>query len=349
VGTLRAGEAPVLAVITDQDGKRELVIRRADGQTSRQKLAESFKGTPNGLVIHDVNQDGRPDLVVLIPYEKLKVLLQEEDQAFNEQDVAPPGGSVEQPWIARADVDGDGKPELLLAQKNFLRAVVLQSDPPAAGTTNKPGWSFKVKEQINGAASNSRIVGATALADGTNAIPSLFLLDAERKGLTLCQRDSAGVWQVARTAPLPVTDFTAIHAVGLGQPTPNAVAFTGINAVAWLPFGGSVWSITELDSYETPIKDGYLHDVVSGDLNQDGRHDLVFLETGRNYLDIVAFEPPHRLVPADRWQVFEERTFRNRRTEIPEPREALIADFTGDGRNDLVVLVHDRILLYPQQ
>jgi hypothetical protein len=55
------------------------------------------------------------------------------------------------------------------------------------------------------------------------------------------------------------------------------------------------------------------------------------------------------LVPANRWQVFEERTFRNRRGDFPEPREAWIADFTGDGRNDLVVLVHDRLLLYPQE
>jgi len=31
-----------------------------------------------------------------------------------------------------------------------------------------------------------------------------------------------------------------------------------------------------------------------------------------------------------------------------EPREALVADVTGDGRNDLIILVHDRILVYPQ-
>jgi hypothetical protein len=54
-------------------------------------------------------------------------------------------------------------------------------------------------------------------------------------------------------------------------------------------------------------------------------------------------------VPANRWQVFEERTFRGRRNDIPEPREAFIGDFTGDNRSDLAVLVHDRILLYPQE
>jgi hypothetical protein len=110
-----------------------------------------------------------------------------------------------------------------------------------------------------------------------------------------------------------------------------------------------VWELAELDSYETPIKDGYLRDVVSGDLNNDGRKDLVFLETAKNYLDLVAFELPHKLVPANRWQVFEERTFRSRRNDAMEPREAAVADVTGDGKADLIVLVHDRILVYPQE
>jgi hypothetical protein len=128
-----------------------------------------------------------------------------------------------------------------------------------------------------------------------------------------------------------------------------AVGLVGLNAIGWLQLQGDVWEIADLDGYETPIKDGLLHDVVSGDLNGDGRKDLVFLETGKSYLDLVTFEEPHKLVPATRWQVFEERTFRSRRNELPEPREALIADLTSDSKNDLVVLVHDRILLYPQE
>jgi hypothetical protein len=347
VGALEAGAKPALAVILDQDGKRSLVVRSADGQTRTQKLSETFKSNPSGLAIHDADQDGAPDLIVMIPYERVKVLRQTAEKNFEELDILPPGGSVEQPWFSAADVDGDGKPELLLAQKNFLRAVVLQKDAPASADV-KANWTFAVREQINGAGSNSRIVAAAPLA-GTNAVPWLFLLDAERKTLTLCERDAAGVWQPVRNLPLPVTDFTVLRAISLGGTEPNAIAFVGQNGVAWLPFSGTAWEIQELDSYETPIKDGRLNDVVSGDLNQDGRKDLVFLETAKNHLDIVTFDAPHRLTPAARWQVFEERTFRNRRSDAPEPREALIVDVTGDGKNDLVVLVHDRILVYPQE
>ncbi|PYM14649.1 MAG: hypothetical protein DME18_06210, partial [Verrucomicrobia bacterium] len=347
VGALQPNARPSLAMILDKEERRELQIRTADGKITSQKLNENFKSNPTSFAFHDLNQDGLNDLIVLTPYEKIKVLLQLRERSFAEEDIAPPGGSAEQPWMSVADVDGDGKPELLLAQKNFLRAVVWQVE--TNGVDGKATSSFRVKEQINGAGSNSRIVAAVALPNGTNRIASLFLLDAERKWLTLSERDAAGVWQVVRNLPLPVSDFSSLQAVALGATHLNSVAFMSLHSVAWMAFTGEVWEFAELDGYETPIKDGYLNDVVSGDLNNDGRRDLVFLETAKNYLDIVTFETPHQLVPASRWQVFEERTFRGRRSDLPEPREALIADVTGDGKNDLVVLVHDRILVYPQE
>jgi hypothetical protein len=180
-------------------------------------------------------------------------------------------------------------------------------------------------------------------------VTSLFLLDAERKALTLCERDTNAAWQVVRNISVPFTEFTELQSIGLGGKKPNTIAFFGANAVGWMALTGDVWEFSDLDGYETPIKDGHLHDVVSGDLNGDKRRDLVFLETGKNYLDIVIFDPSGKLVPANRWQVFEERTFRGRRGDQPEPREALITDLTGDGKNDLAVIVHDRILVYPQE
>ena len=351
VGKLRPGAKPTLAILTDMDGKRMLVTCTADGKSTTQKLSDDFKSNPAEMVFHDADQDGLNDLVILIPYEKVKVLLQNSGKktGFTEVDVAPPGGVLEQPWLATADIDGDGKPELLLAQKNFLRAVVLTKTGDAGTSTNGNGWAFTVKEQINGAASNSRLIGAAAVPNGTNAVDSLFLLDAERKALTLCERDKAGAWQVVKNIELPVSDFSDLQPLAMGGKTPNSVAFMGLNSIGWMSFTGDIWEFSELDGYETPIKDGYLHDVVSGDLNNDGRKDLVFLETAKNYLDLVIFDANHKLVPANRWQVFEERTFRGRRNDLPEPREAVVDDVTGDGKNDLIIIVHDRILVYPQE
>ena len=358
-GPLKSGAKPALAVIVDKDGQRSLVTRTADGKTRTQKLSSSFTSNPATLAVQDVNQDGLADLVVLTPYEKIKVLLQKTAGSpgqsvatagdFDEVDVDPPGGAIEQPWLATADVDGDGKTELLLPQNNFIRAVVLEPQTKIPDSTNKPVWVFRVRDQINGASSDSRIVGATTVMNGTNASPSLFLLDAEHKQLTLCERNTNGVWRVTRNVALPVSDFSGLQSVALGGTNVQSIGFLGQNAAAWMPLAGEVWDFTTLDGYDTPIKDAYLNDVVAGDLTGSGRKDLIFLETARNNLDIVSFDSHHKLVPGARWPVFEAHTFRGAANAVPEPREALVTDVTGDKKNDLIVLVHDRILVYPQE
>jgi len=348
VGRLRSEANPVLAAIVDRDGERVLLTVAADGNRTTQKLSETFKSNPATLAVHDADQDGLADLIVLIPYEKVKILRQTREGRFDELDIAPAGGVIEQPWSSTADLDGDGKPELLLAQKNFIRAVVLKQEAAPGNATNKTAWAFQVKEQINGAASNSKLVAA-AFVPGTNSAPCLFLLDVERKTISVAQPDKLGVWQIVRNVQLPVWDFAGLYPVAFGGTQANAIGFVGLNAVAWLALEGDVWEMTELDSYETPIKDGRLFDVVLGDLNNDGRKDLVFLETAKNHIDIVEFSPEGKLVPGQRWQVFEERTFRGRRFDTPEPREATVADVTGDGKNDLIIVVHDRVIVYPQE
>lgn len=349
VGALTPGRPPVLAVIVDREGRRSLLVREAGGTARSQPLNDNFKANPSELAVHDADADGLPDLVALVPFEKVKVLRQVAGKDFAELDVSPPGGVLEQPWLSRADVDNDGKSELLLAQKNFLRAVVLEAEERAPSATNDARWVFRVKEQINGAASNSRLVAAAPLPQANGVPALLLLLDAERKAITLCERGADAIWRATREVPLPLADFRSLQPLALGGTQVNTLTLASANAVGLLALSGDVWTIAEVDSYETPVKDGVLRDVLAGDLNHDGRKDLVFLEVAKSYVDVVELTPERRLAPGTRWPVFEERSYRGRRSVFPEPREGLIADVTGDGKEDLLLLVHDRILLYAQE
>ncbi len=348
-GELEHGKSPILAVIEDLDGKKRLNLQNFQGKVRVQTLSENFKSNPIQMSMMDVDQDGRMDLVILIPYEKIKILRQTNALEFEELDIAPPGGVSEQPWMAAADVDSDGKGELMLAQKNFVRAVVLARENSDGTTPEKAVWNFDVKEQINGGGANSRIAGAAMISDDRSGAHMLFLLDAGLKNLSLCTRDTAGVWQVTRSIELPATDFSNLQPLRMGEAGPDALALMGLNAVAIQSFGGAAWQLEELSGYETPIKDGFLTDMFAGDVDHDGHKELVFLETARNHVDIVTVDPSGHLGEGDRWRVFEERSYRNRRAEASEPREVLVADVTGDKKDDIILIVHDRILVYPQE
>jgi hypothetical protein len=141
VGPLTSGQPPSLIAILDRDGQRVLWTKTANGKATTQPLSSEFKSNPIDLRLHDVDQDGAQDLVVMIPYEKIKILRQIPGEDFEEIDLAPPGGTIEQPWITTCDVDGDGKTELILAQKNFLRALVLQG---AAGSSRNRSTVHRV-------------------------------------------------------------------------------------------------------------------------------------------------------------------------------------------------------------
>ncbi len=338
-GVLELGNKPVLALVVEKDGSRHLQLHQPDVAMATQKLNKAYKANPSIVAFHDMDQDGQNDLLLLAPFEKIKVLVNRVDADFEEVDVAPPGGTLDKPTFNTADVDGDGKAELLLAQQNFLRAVKLEK--------KNEKWRLRVKDQINGAGTDSRLLTAVALPAGGDQT-ALLLLDTARKELTVCERDRTGVWQPTQHLTLPTVDFTEAQTLALGSKTVNALAFTGVNQAAWLAFTGSTWKLEERASYETPLKDAELRDVVCGDLTGNGRKDFVFLETAKNHLDLAAWDAPGKVLPALRWRVFEQRSFRGRSGGV-EPREAVIADFDGDKRNDLAVLVHDRVLLYTQE
>src|SRR4029079_13645152 len=131
--------------------------------------------------------------------------------------------------------------ELLLPQRNFLRAVVLKVDNADADPRS---WSFVVKDQINRSATTSRLIGATTVRNGTNAVNSLFLFDAEKKVVTFSERGTNGAWEIARNIALPFTEFSELQPINLGGAKRNAVAFIGLNTAAWLPLFGNTWQLT---------------------------------------------------------------------------------------------------------
>jgi hypothetical protein len=87
---------------------------------------------------------------------------------------------------------------------------------------------------------------------------------------------------------------------------------------------------------------------VIGYLNGDGQPDVAVIDTQSQMIDILNYTIAGGLRHAVHFKIFEAKTLVSEERAGTEPREAVIADVTGDGRQDLILLSQDRVLVYPQ-
>ena len=64
-------------------------------------------------------------------------------------------------------------------------------------------------------------------------------------------------------------------------------------------------------------------------------------------LEIATYAGDPELIPAITFKIFERKTFRNV-GDVIEPRDMAIGDVDGDGRADIVLVIHDRVVVLRQ-
>ncbi len=315
------------------------LLAAADGRELQNWATEELEDDPAGLRFADVNQDGRNDLLLFVRYHSPQTYLQQDSGRF-----APlNGGDIRASLIRNAsletfslaDVTGDDKPEVLIAQRGVARALVVQEGR----------WT--VVDQYNPGSPAAQITGLAALP-GAPGSPMLTLYDRNERERAILQRGPDNPSSVAQTMPLGDFDVSAI------QPLPLGAGRTGLiladaNRLALLLPGAVEPTMVEQHSYESEMKDAWLADAVVGDINHDGVRDVVVIDMRKAGLENLTTLSDGSFVRAARFQVFQGKRFSDDPSQMGEPRETLLGDVTGDGCADVVLLVHDRLIVYPSQ
>ena len=301
----------------------------------------------------DADQDGRTDVLMLSEGREPILLLAHTPVAATDVDASSEtlafrtvtGDTMGQAGLinaagpantARLDVDGDGREELLIADANFVRAVRYDEDP---GPGISPGW--QVVLQINARDTGAKLGGLSVLGD------RIIAADGETDAILVMAREGDD-WSESESLTVRGFDLGPVAAGAFsGDGEPNVMSL-GRDGFAIIRFGGERRTMRELASWQPEDDRRQPHELGIGDLNGDGWVDVVSLDAAEQQCDILTVDPSERLRHALGFTVYESRLFSGGSTREYEPSQAIIADVTGDGADDLLLLCHDRVLLYPQ-
>jgi len=336
-----------LAVALEEGGKRRVdILTRSDCGASLLTSIDlaGLKTDPRALRLLDANQDGRLDLAVFVPFEPMRLLVQGADGAFADISSAPGYrkglvDNLEAAALNLADIDGDGRAEMLVASGGgYARALRLDAD----GT-------LQVIDQFNARDPASEVVATFTSDIDADGSREVVLFDRKSEQFQILRRNAQGVFIFADAVPVSRIELVGALQLDFSGDGRDDLLLLGKDRFWFVPVGARDFAVNTELSYETDLENIRHEDVASGDLNGDGVSDFVLIDPRNNLIEVLV-RREMTVRSALHFRVFEADPHAQRRGgQNAEPRETVVADVTGDGRADLILLVHDRVLVYPSE
>lgn len=309
----------------------------------KDKVEIKLDGEPARIMAFEGNGDGRADFVIFLDRGRAPhVYLSDRNKGLVEMPEASgiglasaAAGQVSIGTLLDPETDKP-RQSLLVAQGAFARSLDLDEG------------RWRVVDQYNAQENGAEIAGAATLDLDGKPGDEIVLIDTGVDKLRALKADGDLYkrWKEVEMGNFP---FLRASVADLDNNNREDLLLFGRGRFAVLYAGQTDPRLKEIASFESDLEDTFFIDSVAGDLNNDNYIDIAILDTQSHFVEILDVDP--RLGPrhALHFPIFEEKSFSNERGGLGlQPREAVITDATGDGRADLVLLVHDRVVIYPQ-
>ena len=323
--------------------RRVFLLSGSSDWTEHEELPiRELEADPEGLRTVDLDGDGDRDLVLFVKHEGIRLLIRGDDGFREIEQTQGLGQSltseVEPSEFSTADVDGDGIEEMIIADDGYARALRLGE-----------GGDLRVVAQFNARTADVEIDAAAVVTDGDGDRMAV-LLETGNDRLHVLDRRPTGVWRFVESLDLPSIDLVEARSIDLDRSGSDDLVLFGTDRFVWLPASASDPILTTSSTWECDLEGVGYQLLATGDLDGDGSVEVIAVDTRDSHvLEILRPEPTRRWRSLLHFTVFEvDPHYEGQRGSVNQPREIVIADCTDDGLDDLILVAHDRVLLYPQ-
>ncbi|MBN1512152.1 MAG: VCBS repeat-containing protein [Phycisphaerae bacterium] len=322
-----------------------LSLGRATARAGSSLELTDVEDRPQDLLAADIDHDGDMDLIVVRSYDPLLLVRQTQDGAFEQQAKTQAHlglvGNLTARAVSVAPLGPDRQAALLMARGDFARAVSFDADK---------GWQVIDQYQAGDRRRRFHVTAAVPGAEGRK--PDIVAYDDVSGIVFFVEAQADGTYRAGREIKVGTAAVRKILISPSGAEATPDLILCGERKLICMRTGPKV-ELRQVAGFEPNIEKGRFGHFTIADINSDDVPDVIVCEQYRHHVQILAFDEKGGIVDACKFKVFETHPHTEKRRpgsgpSSGEPRHVLVEDVTGDGRNDLVLLVHDRLIVYPQ-
>jgi len=287
------------------------------------------------FIITEINHDKKEDIIFLVPYEGAKIFISKayliEALNIKIKNITSFLTSINKNQIKIMDLNNDGKTEIIITNKSIIRSFVYDKEQ-----------GLKILSQINGVTISSELTLPVKSNIFGNTKDIIFF-DKSNSKLYLLNSKTLEIKKEILITGLEVNNILSINT---DKDNNNEFIIIGRNSISIYDDKNLGYKLRNIISHRLHKTESISTMLATGKFNGiklvsiDGfNHSVNFFKVKNNKLNSVM-----------NFKVFDAISYRGRnnaRTE--EPKEIYISDMNNDNKDDIILYIHDKILIYYQE